>query len=132
MMRATAVLLIGLSILAARAQEQPTLKDVTDDKEHWLFEFDMSSKKPLGTGDDIRAIHAACLAEARRDSHSAPILPVVVHWISPSQTVTRLTYVDAVRGARLFVLEKKDARWLIVHQYHIPKYPPKRGAAPQT
>jgi hypothetical protein len=122
MKRITFVLFATIFVVAAQAQEQAGLKDITDNKEHWLFEFDMSSNKMLGTRDDIRTIHALCLAEARRDSHSAPIGGLGTHWMSPSQTVTKLTYVDAVRGGLLFVLEKKNTAWVIVHQYHIPTY----------
>jgi hypothetical protein len=130
MIRATIVPFLAVFVVAVQAQEQPSAKDVTDTKEHWLFEFDVSSDKALGALDDIRAIQALCYAEARRDPHSARIGKVpsartgklVIHWTSPSQTVTKINYVDGV-GAVLFVLEKKDTQWFIVHQYHVAKYP---------
>jgi hypothetical protein len=111
--------------LSAQAQERSGGKDLEDSQDHWLFEFEMSGRKPVGSPDDVRAIRALCQAEALHDSHSAPIFGVVIAWTSPSQAIARVNFVDAVRGARLFVLEKKNADWLIVRHYRIRKYPPK-------
>lgn len=132
MKRSTVLILATILIVAARAQGQLAPTDITENEEHWLFEFDMSSKKALGTRDDIREIRALCLAAAKLDSHSAPVSGTITAWMSPSQTVTKLTYADAVRGALLFVMEKKDTHWFIVHQYHVPNFPPKPNRPNQS
>ena len=132
MARLTLLLFTAIFAVAAEAQERSRLKDITDNKEHWLFEFEMGSSKILGTADDVHAINAVCLGEARRDSHFTPIESMLTHWMSPSQTVTKLTYVDSVKGALLFVAEKRSKDWFVVHQYHVPKYAPKHVVTPQT
>jgi len=120
MTRVALLFLVAILIVPARAQQYRDLKDLEDNADHWMFEFDMSSKKPLGSRDDVRSITALCLGEAKRDSGSAPTSGVMIAWPSASQAITRVDFVDAMRGTLLFVLEKKDVGWLIIHQFHIP------------
>jgi len=97
-----------------------TSSGLEDNADHWLFEFEIGSQKPLGSPDDVRSIQLL-VAEARHATNSAPISDVIVRWKSAFQAITRVDFVDASRGALLFVLEKKETNWLIVRKYHVRK-----------
>ena len=63
MTRSTLFLLSAVFVAVAQAQDRSGLKQLEDSKDHWLFEFEMSTGRPLGSPDDVRSIHTLCLAE---------------------------------------------------------------------
>jgi hypothetical protein len=94
-----------------------------DNKERWLFEFEVSSNKPLGTRDEIIDIKSIIEIEARRMSHSAVVTGFNIQWISPSLVVAKAAVARAEASRLLCVCEKHDANWRILYVYRIKKVP---------
>jgi hypothetical protein len=77
----------------------------------WRYKFEGGSDKPLGSPADTAAIKALVL----------PTIPPTIRWVSRSivvvASVCRSEASSSRPGRCLYVFEKHDSKWRLIHHY---------------
>ena len=112
-------LLLALVLVStANADDRSRTGSFENNKDHWLFEFDFSSKKPLGTSEDVSSIKAFVALEARRTAKSAHPSYIDIRWSSPTLAIGKTTVTGVVATTEvLCVCEKRQSGWQLLYVY---------------
>ena|SRR6202035_3833054 len=115
-------LLLALALVStANADDRSGTRSFEDNKDHWLFEFDLSSKKPLGTPEDVSSIKAFVTLQAQRTAKGAHPSYIDIRWSSPTLAIGKTTVTGTVgKNEVLCVCEKRQSGWKLLYVYRLP------------
>ena len=119
---------LRLSILTATVLARSMLADdrtgkesFEDNRDHWAFEFEVSSGKSLGTKEDANLIAALTREQGYRMSKSAQPFLLGIRWKSPTIAITKANLTGIYPQCQLVcVFEKKQSNWQLLYVYRFP------------
>jgi hypothetical protein len=108
-------------VASITADDRSGIQSFEDNRDHWLFEFDIASKKPLGNRDDVASITALVTLEAQRTVKGAHAGATIIQWVSSASAITKTQVTGAAPMRQLLcVCEKRESGWQLLYVYRFP------------